>query len=220
MMIQGTCFRLKTVFALMVASVGLLNSCKEDDDAELISRVQLVNTSEKLGGLDLYINNSKVTGNALNYAEASGYLQIKAGSSTADIRAGSDVKDGLITTFDYGKNYTLYVLSSDSTNNIIATSDYSTVPSSGNSKFRFINLSSSIKAVSVKLDDSVSIADSLISGNLTDFKVILAGKHNIKFTSKLDSTITTNTDFTFQDGKIYSVYFSSITNGLKFVNHK
>ncbi len=210
-----------TVLSACIA-IGFLSSCKEDDNAELVTNLRLVNTSEHAGNLNLFVNNNKVNSAALTYGQASDFIQLKAGRPVVDVRTegSNDVLARINQAFEYGKNYTLYVLSSDTTINFVSSDDYTTAPAVGKAKFRFLNLSTAVRAVAAKLDDTVTVTDSLLSGTGSNYQIVNAGTHSLKFNSKSGATVSSENSISLEAGKVYSFYFSGTNNnGLKFVVH-
>ncbi len=213
-MYQSIHSKIAVAFAAILTFVLFLSSCKKDDDNDGMASVQVVHSSETTGPVDLYIDNARVNSQAVAYTQSSGYFQIPAGSKTAEIRlAGSaQVVNTVNLDLEEGKNYTIYVSGSSSTEGSVVTNDNTSTPSDGQAKVRFVNLSSLVSSASVLLDNSSAISSNLLFGATSDFSTVAAGTHTFKAYSSANANVNVTTSLNLQAGKVYTVYLTGTSS--------
>lgn len=207
---------------LMLAFAGILtialffSSCDKNDNEELsgTSRIQVIHSAQGTGSVDLFVNDVKLNTSAVAYSQSSGYLQTSTGNKTAQIRlaGSSQVVSSTNINFENGKNYTIYVTGSGSSSGSVVTRDDTAAPSGDQAKVRFVNLSGLLGTASVMLDNASTVSNSLAVGSATEFQAISAGAHTVKVSSAANASMNNTSSFTFQPGKVYTVYITGTTS--------
>jgi hypothetical protein len=136
--------RIKALFTIAV--IGILSSCKKNDDAppaKLTALLNLVNASNAT--INFYQNGSRINNTTSYYPGGTlGYLTVAAGQQNFQVKnAGAANPNYLFSMplkLDSGKAYSLYV-SGQTPGSVFFTNDNFLADTSGNAQLRFVNAS-------------------------------------------------------------------------------
>jgi hypothetical protein len=201
---------------ILFVSVLTITSCsKDDEEFDGTVQVMVVNSIEGLSEQDLYLNNTKVTTNAVGYGENSEYVSAAAGSKRkAEFKASGSTAITSSANIDLksGKNYTVILKGSNSANaETIVKEDDLSDPESGKAKVRFIHLSSIAPSVNVGVKNGATLFSNLVYGSVSDFTTVDAKAQTLRLSLSGSSSIGFDVPVTFQSGKIYTISASGAT---------
>lgn len=201
----------------------LTSSCKKnlEEDIQPIeygnAKMSVTNTVSGSNAQDFYQNDTKLTTNAIAYAQTSPYLTLKAGNSVISFRnAGStavsaSIQAGLNTDLSYTA---FYYVDLSGTARITGFSDDQTAPAAGKIKVRFVNLAPALNnTLNVSLTDNTALANGVSFGNISPQN----GYLTLDATAALQVSVVNSgisvpipaTNFT--SGKIYTIWFDAAT---------
>lgn len=206
--------KIKTLFCSVsfVLTLALFSSCTKDDgiNTEGTVEVMVVNAAEGSGSQDLYLDNSKITADAVAYSEHSGYISTKSGSRKADFKASgsTEVTSSAKADLKPGKHYTIILKGSASSKETIVTEDNLDNPPAGKAKVRCIHLSSIAPSVDVAVKNGAALFSSLGYGSVSQFTTVDAGVQNLRISLTGNTALGVDVPVTFEAGKIYTIWAS------------
>lgn len=195
-----------------VLTFALFSSCTKDDDmkAEGTAEVMVVNAAEGSGSQDLYLDNSKITADAVAYSEHSSYISTKSGSRKADFKASgsTEVTSSAQADLKPGKHYTIILKGGASSKETIVTEDNLDNPPAGKAKVRCIHLSPLAPSVDIAVKNGASLFSSLGYGSVSQFTTVDAGVQNLHISLTGNTALGIDVPVTFEAGRIYTIWAS------------
>ncbi len=209
-------FRTPTKLLLITfLSTTLLLSCKMRDDEDIVygnAKFRVVNAAQGSATQDFYQNDTKISTTAIAYGQATDYLTVKAGNSTVYFKtAGSQTVNA---TGSVGINndvsFTVFYTNNVSgTGQVVGFSDNNTAPATGRARVRFLNLGGILtNAINVTSSNGDPVLSGLAYGNVSTYTPIDANA-DLKFSLAGGLTTTVIPGSSFQEGKIYTVWFDA-----------
>jgi len=209
-------FSIKTA-ALLLAVSSLFVSCKKDE-AKSEARVLVTHASPDAPGVDLLIDNTKVSVAPLTFPNSTGYLTLSAGTRNVKVNAAgtttSVINANLTLTKD--KSYSLFAINPVASIGAILVEDNLTAPASGKAHIRFFHLSPGAPAVTIGVLTGTTFnpvftnrafeTQATATANQA-FTPVDAGTYT--FDVRLpgtSTTVLTVPGIALQAGKIYTVY--------------
>lgn len=209
--------KLQNLFILLFVGITVaFTSCTKDNNSSNTpsAHVRIVNAFEGSSSQDLYLDNTKVNGSAVAYAQNTDYLSAMAGNHNAKFtNSGSATANVAFSVSLQASNYyTIYYTSNDTTKSAFVTHDNATAaPSVGKAKVRFVQLSSATgSAVDFGIASSTKLATNLAYKVMSDYYEVNANTSFSLYASG-SQNVMLSIPTSIQAGKIYTIYISGAT---------
>jgi hypothetical protein len=196
--------------ALSCGSLIALVACKLDDGTPdtISSFISIYNASPDAPGLDVSIDDRKMTTKALEYGDHTAYFQLLSGEHELKlIHNGTDVAfDSIIKLSDY-TTYSLFLVDAYANLSTVAFINNEANPGTGKCKLRLINLSPDAGTVQIRERmDTINYVGSTAFKHASAFVEIPAGIHNLEVILDKDSgTKLEISDTDLGPGLFYSI---------------
>ncbi len=201
------------LFATLVGTAVLLNSCKNDinQTTPAIAALTVVNAYPTNTALDFYLGNERVNNTGLAFGEKISYFQAYEGLRTAVVTATGTTTPNLVSksiTLKGGIYHSLYVIGKETADvDFILVEDTLTNPAANKVNIRFANLSPDAPALSLELVGDETSFDDLAYKAFTPFKSVNGVKSKFILREKAtDAVKATLEDVELKPGKIYTVW--------------
>ncbi|QNK63760.1 DUF4397 domain-containing protein [Pedobacter sp. PAMC26386] len=200
-----------TVFIALIGTTLSFTSCKKDTPIQQdASAFSITNASPLRDSVDFVLNNTKLNRAPLLYGITYNYLRVFPG-----VQKGALTRPGAATTF-YNANFTLannlfhslYIVSKgDSTSFLLLTDNFVT-PATGQSKVRFVNLSSDSPAYDLQFDTDTTTFKNRAFKEFSQFKDIKpSNTYKVSLINTTTKAVaTTISDVKIEAGKFYTIY--------------
>lgn len=207
--------RLSSIFsvALLIFSAAFFTSCSKDENK---AKVMVVHAAPDAPGVDILIDNSKVSNAALNFPKNTGYLEVEpgvrnikvnaAGTSNSVINADVTLKEGI--------NYSVFAVNTLDKIEAVIVEDDLTAPASGKAHVRFAHLSPDAPAVDVALKGGAVLFPNFSFKTFSNFTPIDGGSYTLEV--RLAGTETVALELppiTLAAGKIYTIFAKGLAAG-------
>ena len=198
-----------------MAAMLLIVACGKDEDNPAPpapqSKVMFVNAFMSVDSLRAQINDTTVVGaNALAYLNKTGYITTTPGSKKLGFRLTSSGASFLDTTLTLSADnaYSVYTSGDITGYSLIVTQDDLSLPTTGNAKVRFINLSPDTTGFNayVGIGDTATLGTNVGFKEATAFKQFAQGSYNILLQNfKQLPDVETIGGFQLTAGKVYTI---------------
>lgn len=209
----------KTYKGLFIALVALtsLSACTDDnEDITADAYIRVVNASEGSAAQDFYLNNSKVSANAVAYTQSSSYITTTNGTKTGEFKTTgtATVNASSNINIEAGKYYTVYYTGGTSSSATFTTTTDEMVNTSANkAKVRFVHLSSAAaNSIDLAIQGGTKIVNNLAYKGVSAYQEVDAATNFSLFTAGSATAAFNLTGLNIQAGKIYTVYISGSTS--------
>mgnify|MGYP005838519029 CR=1 FL=1 len=207
--------RLSSLFSviLLFFAAAFFASCSKDDNK---AKVMVVHASPDAPGVDILIDNSKVSNAVLTFPNNTGYLNIEpgvrnikvnaAGTSTSVINADVTFKENL--------NFSIFAVNTLDKIEAVLVEDDLTAPASGKAHVRFAHLSPDAPAVDVALKGGAVLFPNFSFKTFSNFAPIDAGSYTLEV--RLAGTQTVALELppiSLASGKIYTIFARGLAAG-------
>jgi hypothetical protein len=203
----------------MLLSVSLLPSCGKTAAVAASSsttKLCIVDASTDLLPMQIYIGNLQLgtVGKFFNYPIITSYYPIYSGEQLIQVRDHNQASvlyaDSILRD---NRNYTFFVTGLASATapadalTYIMTTDYSTIPTIGYGKIRFVNASPRTAGLDVSANGTPAFSNIIYKG-VSPYIQVPAGIYAFKInaTATPASALTTLSNITVQDGRLYTLY--------------
>lgn len=206
--------------SLIIVVVLTFFSCKKDNTAsETIlgdSRLLVVNGSPSSSSINLFWTGNKLNKIPLVYGNNTGYCNITSGSREIQVKANTTNK--LLATnaikFIADSSYTIFVYEFSNAIKTVVVEDDLSIPSFGNAKFRFANMSSGLSSADLMITNGPIISSSISFGTIDDYVELKAGTYNLTLLLHGTNTVLLNLpNIRMDNSKIYTIWSSGSVNG-------
>jgi Domain of unknown function (DUF4397) len=212
---KHTFFKLMKVKSWVIAStVIILAACIEKGpEPEPASYVRLYNASPDSPGLDVILNDTKLTNASFDYAEYSGYLNFPVGANNVKFNQfGTTTKlleRNLTTQVD--RSYTLFVINTAPQLDVWMLRDSSALATQEKARLRFVNLSIDAGDVDVIVNETNPTNNAILFADrsyktATQFIEVEPKTYSISVRRKSDGQeLATATNLTIDAGRYYTL---------------
>jgi len=204
-------------FIISTATI-IFNGCTEDTNITPPTVTQPVimvtHASPNTPNIDIYIGNTKVSSN-VSYPFSTPYNTGSVGNDRVRVNIANSSNSAIDTSFycEEGKSYSVFAIDSLSKITPLVLTDVLTVPGTGNSNVRFINLSPNGPDVDLYVA-AVNSFPNIAFKEVYDFRALAAGTYTLQVKlAKQPVVIFTLPNVTFSSGKIYTVYLKGFAGG-------
>lgn len=206
----------KSIIIALFVAIGFL-SCKKDGSEQLIdlSGLSVVNASPSKESLEVYVDNTKVTGSDFTFGSKIDYLTAYSGRRIITVKQkGADktlITEPFILDPQYG--YSLFIVDRFPDVKLMLLPDNLTKPPKGKASVRFANLSPDSDPLTLSVEGNPALITNIAFKNYSNAIFIDYG-NSITFQVREHSTanlVASLPDIKVEEGKIYTIY----VNGLK-----
>lgn len=206
----------KSIIIVLFVTIGFL-SCKKDTSSQLIdlSGLSVVNASPSKESLEVYVDNTKVSGADFTFGSKIDYLTAYSGRRIMTVRQkGADktlITEPFILEPQYG--YSLFIVDRFPDVKLMLLPDNLTKPPKGKASVRFANLSPDSDPLTLSVEGNPALITNIAFKNYSNAIFIDYG-NSITFQIREHSTanlVASLPDIKVEEGKIYTIYL----NGLK-----
>lgn len=210
---KNQCLKL---IAVIFSSIFILtvSSCKNTADTEEgtslgNAHVLAVNGIAGSSAIDIYWTGNKLNTAPLLFGETTGYRNMLSGVRFIQIKANATNKLMATDTIRVVRDlsYTYFVFQANGvTTSVIAEDDLS-IPSSGNAKIKFVNMSAGLSSADLNISGGPSIASDVQFGTIGSYTELKAGTYNLTLNVHGSSTALINVpNVMLAEGKIYTIW--------------
>ena len=206
----------KSIIIALFVAIGFL-SCKKDSSSQLInlSGLSVVNASPSKENLEVYVDNTKVTGSDFTFGSKIDYLTAYSGRRIVTVKQkGADktlITEPFILDPQYG--YSLFIVDRFPDVKLMLLPGNLTKPPKGKASVRFANLSPDSDPLTLSVEGNPALITNIAFKNYSNAIFIDYG-NSITFQVREHSTarlVASLPDIKVEEGKIYTIY----VNGLK-----
>jgi Domain of unknown function (DUF4397) len=192
--------------AFLIFTLLSITSCSKD---EKIAKVLVTHASPDAPGVDLLIDNSKVSTSALTFPNSTSYLDVEPGVRNVKVNAAgtsTSVINADVTLVE-DKNYSIFAVNTLAKIEAILLEDNLTAPAAGKAHVRFGHLSPDAPAVDIALKGGAVVFPNAKFKDFTTFSPLDAGTYNLDVRVAGTTTVALSIPpITLEAGKIYTVF--------------
>lgn len=196
--------------------VFLSFSCKKNKDLALIdvSGLSIVNASPSAEFLDVYVDNTKVTGSNFGFGSKIDYLNAFSGSRkmTVTRRDSTNPLRSELFILEPQFGYTLFLIDRLSDIKFMLLPDNLTKPSKGKASVRFANLSPDSEPLTLSIEGDPALITNIAFKDYSNAIVVETGD-KVTFNVREHRTgnlVLTLPDVKIEDQKIYTIYVKGL----------
>ena len=204
---------LKTVGLFLVSFLLLIfSSCKSTVSTETDlgnSHILLVNGAASPSAITMYWTGNKLNTVPLVYGNTTGYCSLTSGTRDVQIKAGSTNTILATKTIHLirDSSYTFFAYEANNTTTTVITEDDLSIPSFGNAKVRFVNMSPGLSSADLIISNGPPLALSVSFGTIGSYNELKANTYNFALRLHGSSTILLNIpNVKLDNGKIYTIW--------------
>jgi len=200
--------------------VLVFSSCKKDNTSTQTdlgnSQILLVNSASSTSAIDLYWTGNKLNTVPLVFGNTTGYRSVTSGTRNIQIKA--NLSNILLATntvkLTRDSSYTFFVYEANRTTTTVIAEDDLSLPSFGNVKIKFANMSPGLSSADLVIVNGPVIASSVSFGTIGSYAELKAGTYNLALRVHNSNTILLNiSNVRVDNGKIYTIWCGGSTNG-------
>lgn len=198
----------------------IFSACtKEDSSASTDlgnAHLLLINSTKIAPAIDLYWTGNKLNVIPLAFGTTTGYQKVTSGTRNIQIKA--NLTNTLLATNTVklvrDSSYTFFVFDAKGITTTAVAEDDLSLPSSGNAKIKFANMSSGLSAADLAIVNGPVIASSVSFGMIGNYTELKAGTYNMVLrehgTNKLMLNIP---NIRVDNTKIYTIWSAGSASG-------
>ncbi|MGI4021503.1 MAG: DUF4397 domain-containing protein [Janthinobacterium lividum] len=197
----------------------LFSSCKNSITPEPSlgnARILLVNSAASSSAINLYYTGNKLNVVPLVYGNTSGYRNITSGVRDVQVKANSSNTLLAAKTIHLvqDSSYSFFVFEANKTMATVIAEDDLSIPSSGNAKIKFANMSSGLSSADLLISKGPNITSSVSFGTIGSYSELKAGTYNLILRVHGSSaTLLDLPNIRLDNGKIYTLWSAGTVNG-------
>lgn len=199
--------------------VLVFSSCKDSTVTETAignSRILLVNSAASSSAINLYCTGNKLNSFPLIYGNTTGYQSVTSGVRNIQIKA--NITNTLLASntirITRDSSYTFFVYETNNTTTAVVAEDDLSIPSFGNAKIKFANMSTGLSAADLVISNGPTVASSVTFGSIGSYAELKAGTYNLALRLHGTNTILLNIpNVRVDNGKIYTIWSGGKVNG-------
>ncbi len=197
----------------------ILSSCSKEDDAATPtlgnSKVLLINSASTSSAINFYWTGNKLNKVPLTFGNTTGYQTVTAG--IRDIQIKANTSNQLLATSSIklatDSSYTFFVYNDNNTIKTAVAEDDMSIPSLGNAKFKFANMSFGLSSADLAISNGPVISSSISFGAIGNYVELKAGTYNLVLRVHGSNKVIYNIpNVRFDNGKIYTIWSGGNVN--------
>ncbi|WP_448702920.1 DUF4397 domain-containing protein [Mucilaginibacter sp. AW1-3] len=205
------------VIVVSILGLSMLPSCNKNGavaPTASTTKLCIADASPDLLPMQVYIGGLQLGNKFFNYPTVTNYYSVYSGEQVMQVRNHKLVTVFYVdSTLKDNRSYTLFVtgLATATTHadtiTYILTTDYSTVPTLGYGKIRFVNASPRTAGLDVYANGTQAFSN-ITYKQVSSYIQVPAGVYAFKInaTATPTNTLTTLSNVTVQDGRLYTVF--------------
>jgi hypothetical protein len=210
---------LKAAGLVLSSFLLFFSSCKDNTVTETNlgnSRVLLVNGAASSSAINLYWTGNKLNTFPLVYGNTTGYQSVTSGVRNIQIKA--NFSNTLLATNTIhlvrDSSYSFFVYEANNTTTTVVAEDDLSLPSFGNAKIKFANMSTGLSSADLIISNGPTIASSVPFGAIGNYNELKAGTYNLALRLHGTNTILLSIpNVRVDNGKIYTIWSGGSVNG-------
>ena len=209
----------RTALIVLSSFILIFSSCKNNIIPEPDlgnAHILVVNSAASLPAINMFMTGNKLNTVPLVYGNTTGYRNVTSG--IRDLQVKANTSNTLLATNTVrvirDSSYTFFVFELNKTTATVIAEDDRSIPSFGNGKVKFANLSSGLSSADLVITNGPTIASSISFGTVGSYTELKAGTYNLAL--KLHGTNTillTIPNVRVDNGKIYTIWSGGTLNG-------
>lgn len=214
------CFKVAATF-LIVTVMLVFSSCSKEDTSTNAtelgnSRLLLINSTKTASAIDLYWTGNKLNTVPLVFGTTTGYRSVASGTRNIQIKA--NLTNMLLATNTIkvvrDSSYTFFVFDAKGVTSTAIAEDDLSLPSFGNAKIKFANMSSGLSAADLAIVNGPVIASSISFGMIGNYTELKAGTYNLVLREHGTNKIMLNIpNVRVDNSKTYTIWSAGAVNG-------
>ncbi|MBB6501606.1 DUF4397 domain-containing protein [Pedobacter cryoconitis] len=206
--------------AVLIAIFGTalaFTSCKNDVyQPEEVSALSITNASPLKDSVDFFLNNRRVNNTApLTFGKTLEYVRVFPGTTNGALTKPNTAKSFYSANFNLikGQYQSLYVVTKGDSTSFLVLKDDFTAPATGQSKIRFVNLSSDSPAYDLTLDADTTVFTNRAYQAFSAFKNVKPTKYTATLVNTATkSVVATLSNIDITAGNFYTIYAKGLVN--------
>ncbi len=206
--------------SFIIAIILTLSSCKKDTTPSQTilgnSRLLVVNSSPSSSSINIFWTGNRLNKVPLIYGNTTGYNNITSGSREVQVKANLSNKLLVTNTINFTRDssYTIFVYEFGGATKMVVAEDDLGIPSVGNAKIKFANMSSGLSSADLMITNGPVIASSISFGTIGNYVELKAGTYNLTLLLHSTSTILLNLpNIRMDNSKTYTIWSAGSVNG-------
>ncbi len=180
------------------------------------SHVLLINSAKTASAIDLYWTGNKLNTIPLAFGATTGYQKVTSGTRNIQIKA--NLTNTLLATNTVkllrDSSYTFFVFDVKGVTTTAVAEDDLSLPSFGNAKIKFANMSSGLTGADLAIVNGPVIASSVSFGMIGNYTELKAGTYNLVLREHGTNKVMLNIPNVRVDNtKIYTIWSAGSTSG-------
>lgn len=205
----------KTIFVCSILILTNLSACKKHNPEEIVkgeAKIKVVNASHLEVHQDVYLDNEKLTANALAFGETSNYVKIPSGNRNVAYMGTDNASTDTSLNFTPSITYTTFLVTNKKGEGEIVTyEDNLSNSEMGKAKIKLINLSPNYTTgINVSVQAGIQFVNGLAFKEASNYFTVDAGT-NLRYTVVGSGNVKTIAGTSLEGGKIYTIWFSGTT---------
>ncbi|MEX8547419.1 MAG: DUF4397 domain-containing protein [Mucilaginibacter sp.] len=212
--LKATAFVLISVFMLAFSSCTKEDTSTDTDlgNAHLI----VINSTKTAPAIDFYWTGNKLNVIPLAFGTTTGYRTVTSGTRNIQIKA--NLTNALLATNTIkvvrDSSYTFFVFDANGVATTAIAEDDLSMPSFGNAKIKFANMSSGLSAADLAIVNGPVIASSVSFGMIGNYTELKAGTYNLVLREHgTNKTMLNIPNVRVDNSKIYTIWSAGTVNG-------
>lgn len=198
----------------------IFSSCSKQDTSTSTdlgnSHLLLINSAKTASAIDLYWTGNKLNTVPLVFGTTTGYRSVTSGTRNIQIKA--NLTNTLLATNTIkvvrDSSYTFFVFDAKGVTATAVAEDDLSMPSFGNAKIKFANMSSGLSAADLVIANGPIIASSVSFGMIGNYTELKAGTYNLILREHSTNRILLNIpNVRLDNSKIYTMWSAGTVNG-------
>lgn len=192
--------------------LSIFFSCKSTTPTEVNlgnSKILLVNSAANSQAINMYYTGNKLNSVPLVYGSTTGYRNITSGKRDVQIKANSTnaiLASGNITLVR-DSSYTFFVYENKSITSTVIAEDDLSIPSFGNAKLKFANMSSGFSSADLVITNGPTIISGIGFGTIGSYIELKAGIYNLALRLHGSNTVLLNLpNIKLDNAKTYTMW--------------
>lgn len=206
--LRGNAFKMLSFAAILV----LLTSCLDDDETPVtpvpLGYVSIYHAAPDAPALDIIVDDNTINNQPFDYTDHSGYLNFRTGDRNlkfSSTNAANALVDSTISVAE-GKAYSVFVINTLPSLEILVVEDSSATPASGKAMIRFVHLSPDAPDMVVVGEDGSSVFEGTSFKEATAFKEVDAKNYSFDIKAAASDDVLLSADnINLQAGGYYTI---------------
>lgn len=212
--LKASAFVLISTFMLIFSSCTKENTSTSTDLGK--SQLLLINTAKTASAINLYWTGNKLNTIPLAFGATTGYQKVTSGTRNIQIKA--NLTNTLLATNTINlvrdSSYTFFVFDYKGVTTTAVAEDDLSLPSFGNAKIKFANMSSGLSAADLAIANGPVIASSVSFGMIGNYIELKAGTYNLVLREHgTDKVMLNIPNIRVDNTKIYTIWSAGTVSG-------